>query len=350
LTKSYVLGLGGEQVSEINGSGAWQHTNIYAGGKLIASYHDSQTYFDLDDWLGTKRAEYGASNGCLSTYFSLPYGDGLATASSTCPTDATEQHFTGKERDSESGNDYFGARYYASSMGRFMSPDPGPFIWRDPQTLNRYTYTRDNPLKYVDPTGKYFVISTSDPHYQQFVSAISKMLATPVGRAAVHRIAADPRPAFYQSGKLPQDPNKPNIRHVGDTAVIETVQTDASGVKHGVASGVVITIDFSQLPGNKDQTGAHTVEHETSHGDDGLGAGSSFDDAKGAAVRGDAESIPGSGDTTGGTADQFAKDVDQQSADNPRSDSSDQEARSLVKEGQQQCQENKCNTTSGNTR
>jgi RHS repeat-associated protein len=32
--------------------------------------------------------------------------------------------FTGKERDTESGNDYFGARYYASSMGRFMSPDP----------------------------------------------------------------------------------------------------------------------------------------------------------------------------------------------------------------------------------
>ena len=32
--------------------------------------------------------------------------------------------FTGKERDTESGNDYFGARYYASTMGRFMSPDP----------------------------------------------------------------------------------------------------------------------------------------------------------------------------------------------------------------------------------
>ena len=35
----------------------------------------------------------------------------------------TEQHFTGKERDSESGNDYFGARYYSSTTGRFLSPD-----------------------------------------------------------------------------------------------------------------------------------------------------------------------------------------------------------------------------------
>jgi len=37
-------------------------------------------------------------------------------------------HFTGKERDSESGNDYFGARYYSSAMGRFMSPDPSGLL------------------------------------------------------------------------------------------------------------------------------------------------------------------------------------------------------------------------------
>jgi RHS repeat-associated protein len=63
--------------------------------------------------------------------------------------------FTGKERDAESGLDYFGARYYASSMGRFMSPDPlmaSAKIW-DPQTWNRYTYGRNNPLTMIDPTG-----------------------------------------------------------------------------------------------------------------------------------------------------------------------------------------------------
>jgi RHS repeat-associated protein len=37
--------------------------------------------------------------------------------------------YTGKERDTESGNDYFGARYYASSMGRFMSPDPSGLVY-----------------------------------------------------------------------------------------------------------------------------------------------------------------------------------------------------------------------------
>jgi RHS repeat-associated protein len=62
---------------------------------------------------------------------------------------------TGKERDTESGNDYFGARYYASSMGRFMSPDD-PFIGQslgNPQSLNLYSYVQNNPLNSVDPDG-----------------------------------------------------------------------------------------------------------------------------------------------------------------------------------------------------
>ena len=109
----------------------WQHTNAFSGGKLQATYHDTGTYFYLGDWLGTKRAELGKSGRernrlCAAAFASLPYGDGLTTVSlpgySSC-TDATEHHFTGKERDAESGNDYFGARYYAVCMGRFMSPD-----------------------------------------------------------------------------------------------------------------------------------------------------------------------------------------------------------------------------------
>jgi RHS repeat-associated protein len=62
-------------------------------------------------------------------------------------------HFTGKERDSESGLDNFDFRYNSSSLGRFMSPDPlGGYI-SNPQSLNRYTYVRNNPLNLVDPFG-----------------------------------------------------------------------------------------------------------------------------------------------------------------------------------------------------
>ncbi len=67
---------------------------------------------------------------------------------------------TGKERDSESGNDYFGARYYASSMGRFLTPDwsakvePVPYAKLDnPQSLNLYSYVGNNPLARADADG-----------------------------------------------------------------------------------------------------------------------------------------------------------------------------------------------------
>ncbi len=81
--------------------------------------------------------------------------------------DALGYKFTGKERDAESGLDNFGARYDASSMGRFMSADP-VFIsadrLTDPQSLNLYAYVRNDPLSLVDPTGLdfYLACQTSD--------------------------------------------------------------------------------------------------------------------------------------------------------------------------------------------
>lgn len=70
-------------------------------------------------------------------------------------------HCTGKERDTESGLDYFGARYFGSTMGRFMSPDPLGGHLADPQTLNKYVYARNNPLIYVDPDGLDFNLRCS---------------------------------------------------------------------------------------------------------------------------------------------------------------------------------------------
>ena len=67
------------------------------------------------------------------------------------------KRFTGKERDEETGLDYFGARYYGSKLGRFTTVDP-VYTWKenlvDPQRWNRYAYALNNPLKYVDPNGE----------------------------------------------------------------------------------------------------------------------------------------------------------------------------------------------------
>ena len=65
--------------------------------------------------------------------------------------------FTGKERDAETGLDYFGARYVGSAQGRFTTPDPVMLSNQrmfDPQQWNMYSYSRNNPLSMIDPDGR----------------------------------------------------------------------------------------------------------------------------------------------------------------------------------------------------
>ena len=168
ISENYVLGLAGEELSMLDGNNNWQRTNVYAGGKLVGTYDSNGLHFHLEDPLGTRRMQLSGNSICLGApetdIQSLPFGDGLYsfTDQYACATadDATPLHFTGKERDTESGNDYFDARYYSSAMGRFLSPDwsakedPVPYAQLDdPQSLNLYAYVRNNPLINVDADG-----------------------------------------------------------------------------------------------------------------------------------------------------------------------------------------------------
>jgi RHS repeat-associated protein len=171
-TENYVAGPGGEELSMLDGNNNWQRTNLYVGGRLIGTYdlvgNQPALHFHLEDALGTRRMQVSGMLANLGQpemdYQSLPFGDQLApivdSHANQSAEDATPLHFTGKERDAESKNDYFGARYYASSMGRFLSPDwsakvtPVPYAkLGDPQSLNLYSYVRNNPLTTIDPDG-----------------------------------------------------------------------------------------------------------------------------------------------------------------------------------------------------
>lgn len=73
------------------------------------------------------------------------------------PTCEPTHRFNGKELDPESGLYYYGGRYYDQELGRFIGPDP--FVQEDdePQNLNRYSYTLNNPQKYMDPSGYFWI-------------------------------------------------------------------------------------------------------------------------------------------------------------------------------------------------
>jgi RHS repeat-associated protein len=185
LTESYVLGQGGERLTSTawnGGTSTWQNTNVYEAGKLIATYDTTTSglsqdagvagglHFQLTDPLGTRRVQTNSVGEAELDCQSLPFGDQLSCfPDPNAPDDAQDEdstgsltgiHFTGKERDAESGLDYFGARYYGSNMGRFLSPDwsadpvPVPYAnLSDPQSLNLYSYARNNPLIRIDKDG-----------------------------------------------------------------------------------------------------------------------------------------------------------------------------------------------------
>jgi RHS repeat-associated protein len=104
-----------------------EHLNYYAAGGHVATAltnannNGANVYFHHNDWLGTERVRTDITGAVCENIASLPFGDNQ-TITGTCG-DISPMHFTGKERDTESGLDEFGARYYASSLGRFMTPD-----------------------------------------------------------------------------------------------------------------------------------------------------------------------------------------------------------------------------------
>jgi RHS repeat-associated protein len=90
----------------------------------------------------------------------------VSTGESLCATfNFRASRYTGKERDSEDGLDYFGKRYYGNAMGRWTSPDPLYLEFHrltDPQQLNLYSYVRNNPLTLTDPDGLDIAVKCED--------------------------------------------------------------------------------------------------------------------------------------------------------------------------------------------
>jgi RHS repeat-associated protein len=158
----------GRRVKKVNGSSSTIF--VYdTTGKLVAEYSNtaatgSGTKYITADHLGSTRLVTDATGAVLARHDYLPFGEEIpalfgnrSSVTGYNNSDDTKQKFTAKERDAESGLDFFGARYMSSAQGLFTSPDPSrlsAFI-DSPQSWNMYTYAYNNPFRFVDKNGRW---------------------------------------------------------------------------------------------------------------------------------------------------------------------------------------------------
>ncbi|HTH06543.1 MAG TPA: RHS repeat-associated core domain-containing protein, partial [Ilumatobacteraceae bacterium] len=139
-------------------------------GRATADQRTGVQYLTRDH-LGSTRVVTDGSGAVIARHDYLPFGEELGPSVNGrgalyAGSDTVRQRFTGKERDTESALDYFGARYFSSALGRFTGADPvqlKPNRVPEPQRWNLYSYAVDNPLAHVDPDGRdALAISFSD--------------------------------------------------------------------------------------------------------------------------------------------------------------------------------------------
>jgi RHS repeat-associated protein len=126
-------------------------SHYYLGGKEVAYKTNAGLRYVHQDSLSSTSVTTSSTGAVVASIKYFPFG-GTRSQSGTLDTD---KKFTGQRLD-QTGLYYYNARYYDATIGRFISPDSIVQSLANPQTLNRYSYCLNNPLKYVDPSGHSF--------------------------------------------------------------------------------------------------------------------------------------------------------------------------------------------------
>ncbi len=164
---SYTYDAEGRRVAKTV-SGTTTYYFYDAAGQLMAEYGGPAqtvgTQYFTTDYLGSTRMVLNGTGACLERLDYAPFGGQISRSGYDCYGGASSEKplFTGQMRDGESnagtdtGQDYFNARYFWGNTARFTSPDV-PFADQRPedgQSWNMYAYVRNNPLRYVDFMGR----------------------------------------------------------------------------------------------------------------------------------------------------------------------------------------------------
>jgi len=152
---------GGGEYSSVTG---WKKLHVYLGREKLVEYSAGVTWFFHADHLGTPKVRTTHQGAVAEIWDYYPFGE---TWVSGLPGD---QHcYTGHLRDTESNNDYAGARYYSNVRGRWLSADPALGDLSNPQRLNRYAYVAGDPVNNYDPSG-------ADPVFRYCQAEMFEML------------------------------------------------------------------------------------------------------------------------------------------------------------------------------
>lgn len=136
-------------MEEYSPDGALQVEYVYGNNLITQEQGNSRTYYHFDG-LGSTRLLTDTTGSIVSNYNYEAYGELINS------TGAVENKylFAGEALDEELGDYYNRARYYDTDTGRFTRRDTYEGKYREPLTLHKYIYTHDNPVNYIDPSGK----------------------------------------------------------------------------------------------------------------------------------------------------------------------------------------------------
>jgi len=143
--------LGGQVIAEMNASGTWTRGYVYAGSGLLAVQSGGAVNWMHEDPVTKSKRVTDASGTVVSTVELDPWGGDTNRSSNGA---FQPKKFTSYERDAN-GSDEAMFRRYNRWHSRFDQPDPydGSYSLTDPQSFNRYGYTQNDPVNFVDPTG-----------------------------------------------------------------------------------------------------------------------------------------------------------------------------------------------------
>jgi RHS repeat-associated protein len=144
---------------------SWDRDHVFRDGLLLATVLSSNLtqHYHLDH-LGTPKLVTNNNGAKVGVHAYYPFGEELNLGLGEGVTERLQ--FTGQERDMNgpyaNALDYMHARYYAPANGRFLSPDRVMGSPARPQSWNRYTYARNQPIRLIDPTGLSDVTAASN--------------------------------------------------------------------------------------------------------------------------------------------------------------------------------------------